>query len=350
MGGVLIVTSNKEDGSLHGSVAALAALAAQGQLKPSGCSFSVLKPESMAIFGSAGLNKIYSFQTELLTIKQKTSFVKKVIAKEQINEIWVFQNKDFAAYLAGSIGGTVFENVSERISDGGNITVKSELYAGKFIAKSKCKNEKPIVISFSSVPEGKASAVTNCQSEMITEVIDSNVNRDGEIKLSAKQEGISLPEARVILDVGDGLGTKGIPTIKKLANILKAMGVKVAIGGSRVVTDAGRLPRNAQIGISGISVQPELIISIGVSGAPQHWAGMHKAKYKVCVNTDANAPLMKMVDYPVVGDGHLFIKEITETLAENLTAEQKEALNKSVVVKNRPNQTNHKWQPYTMNI
>jgi len=333
MSGVLIVTSNKEDGSLHGSVSGLVALASQNQLKPSGCSFSVLKPESMAGYSVVGFSKMYSCDTELLTVKQKSSFVKKIMEKEPVKEIWVFQNKDFAAYLAGSIGGTVFENVNERTAEGSAVTVKSELYAGKFISKLKCKNEKPIVVSFSSVPDSKPTPAQSCQSVMISESMESQVRREGEILLAPKQEGVTLPEARVVLDVGDGLGTKGIPTVKKLANILKAIGVKVAVGGSRVVTDAGRLPRNAQIGISGISVQPELIISIGVSGAPQHWAGMQKAKYKVCINTDANAPLMKMVDYPVIGDGHLFIKEITETLTESLTAEQKEALNKSVVVK-----------------
>lgn len=335
MGGVLVFTSINEDGSLHGSAIALAGLAEQSQMKAIGCSFSEVEASLASAFGKAGYAKIFSVKKgiELLSVRQKALFLKKVIEKENLSEIWIYQNKDLAAYLTGLLNAPVFENVSDRIIEGDSLFVKNEIFAGKFLAKSKSKKEAKAVISFSSTPLSKPATPTNCLVETIADISLENITKAGALVPTEKQEGIALPDAKVVLDIGDGLGTKGIPTMKKLGNILKVMGVKVAIGGSRVVTDAGRLPRNAQIGISGIAVQPDLIISVGVSGAPQHWAGMKKAKYKVCVNTDSKAPLMTMCDYPVVGDGHLFIKELTDALTEMLTAEQKDLLSKSAVVK-----------------
>lgn len=335
MGGVLIFTSINEDGSLHGSAISLAGLAAQNQLSAIGCTFVDPVESFTSSLGKAGFVKLYSVKkgVELLSLKQKALFLKKVIEKEKVSEVWIYQNKDLASYLAGVLSAAIFENVSDRSIEGSTIVVKNEIYAGKFISKSKTKKDGMTVISFGTTPVAKAASTTNCSVEIISDVNLENVSKSGELIPSEKQEGISLPDAKVVLDIGDGLGTKGIPTMKKLGSILKVMGVKVAVGGTRVVTDAGRLPRNAQIGISGISVQPDLIISVGISGAPQHWAGMQKAKYKVCVNTDAKAPLMTMSDYPVVGDGHLFIKDLTDALMEMLTAEQKELLNKSSMVK-----------------
>lgn len=335
MGGVLIFASRSEEGTLSSNAAALANLANQNQLVALGCSFLPVDEAYLSALGRAGFAKIYSVDKgmELISIKQKAVFIKNILEKEKCVEVWFYQQKDLAAYLAGLMGISALENVNERWKEASSLLLKNEIYAGKFILKSKCNNDKPVILSFGSIPVAKDSSPVSCKQEILNESASGNIEKVGELIPIEKQEGISLPDAKVVLDVGDGLGTKGIPTVKKLANILKAMGVKVAVGGSRVVTDAGRLPRNAQIGISGIAVQPELIISIGVSGAPQHWVGMKKAKYKVCVNTDAKAPLMQMVDFPVLGDGHLFLKEVTEAFFEMLTVEQKDSLNKSAVVK-----------------
>lgn len=57
-----------------------------------------------------------------------------------------------------------------------------------------------------------------------------------------------------------------------------------------------------QIGLSGRTVRPKLIITCGVSGAIQFVAGMNHADYIVAINKDEKAPIFKTAHYCMYGD------------------------------------------------
>ena len=73
----------------------------------------------------------------------------------------------------------------------------------------------------------------------------------------------------------------------------------------------------------------KLIVSVGVSGAPQHWVGIKDCGSIVAVNTDAEAPLMRMADLPIQGDGLAFLKELGALISSTLTDAQKDVLKKT---------------------
>jgi len=125
-----------------------------------------------------------------------------------------------------------------------------------------------------------------------------------------KESGnVDLSSAQIIVSVGRGIGSKeNIKYAEELANALGG-----TLGGSRPVTaELGWLSEDRQIGLSGQKVKPKLYIALGISGQPQHLAGIKDAKVIVAVNKDKNAPIVNNVDYIIVGDAVEFCKILTE--------------------------------------
>ena len=56
------------------------------------------------------------------------------------------------------------------------------------------------------------------------------------------------------------------------------------------------------MGQTGLSVAPKLLVSIGVSGAIQHLAGIGGAQTVIAVNSDPSAPIFGVSQYSAVGD------------------------------------------------
>jgi electron transfer flavoprotein alpha subunit len=122
--------------------------------------------------------------------------------------------------------------------------------------------------------------------------------------------GVSLAEAKVVVSGGRGVGSKeGFAIIEELAALLGAR-----VGCSRVVTSAGWRPHSDQVGQTGTKISPELYVACGISGATQHMAGCKGAKRILAINSDAEAPIMSLADYAVVGD----LKEIVPAISAEL--------------------------------
>ncbi|MCI3951816.1 MAG: electron transfer flavoprotein subunit alpha/FixB family protein, partial [Burkholderiales bacterium] len=131
-------------------------------------------------------------------------------------------------------------------------------------------------------------------------------------------DGIRLEDAGVIVAGGRGLnGPEGFSRLQELAGVLGA-----AVGASRVPCDLGWCPRAWQIGLTGRTVQPELYIAIGISGAGHHMAGCGNAKTIVAVNTDPDAAIYKDARFGIVGDYQQFLPAFIEEVRK-LKAEHK---------------------------
>jgi electron transfer flavoprotein-quinone oxidoreductase len=123
----------------------------------------------------------------------------------------------------------------------------------------------------------------------------------------------SIADAEFIIDVGYALRNKENfdLVIMPLKKRLEEIGVKnVTLGGTRkVVEELKLLTSEQQIGQTGTAVNPKLIISIGVSGAPQHVDYIGEQATIIAFNKDADAPLMTLNKrrarpkvVPIVGD------------------------------------------------
>jgi electron transfer flavoprotein alpha subunit len=124
---------------------------------------------------------------------------------------------------------------------------------------------------------------------------------------------VRLADADFIIDVGYGVGNRDgyEQVIEPLKRALEEVGVKhVAVGGSRKVTEELQiLPLDRQIGQSGVSVNPRILVAVGISGAPQHLQYIGPKATIIAFNRDPEAPIMTLNQrqprprvFPVVGD------------------------------------------------
>ncbi len=123
---------------------------------------------------------------------------------------------------------------------------------------------------------------------------------------------VNLKAARIIVAGGAGVGSKeNFKLIWDLANALGA-----AVGASRAAVDLGFCDRDHQVGQTGTTVRPALYVACGISGAVQHRAGMQESAKIVAINSDANAPILQIAHYGIVGDMNVVIPKMIKALKE----------------------------------
>jgi len=81
-----------------------------------------------------------------------------------------------------------------------------------------------------------------------------------------------------------------------------------------VATDAGWTGYERQIGTTGVTVDPDLYVALGVSGAAQHTGGIGSPRHLVSVNTDPSCPMTAMADLGLVTDARALLAELARRL------------------------------------
>ena len=132
------------------------------------------------------------------------------------------------------------------------------------------------------------------------------------IDIVRKVSTVNLKGARIIVCGGAGVGSK--ENFSLLHELAAALGG--AVGGSRAAVDLGYCEHERQIGQTGVTVRPALMISCGVSGAVQHLAGMQDSAKIIAINTDKDAPIFKVAHYGIVGDLNVVIPKLIKAIKQ----------------------------------
>jgi electron transfer flavoprotein alpha subunit len=126
---------------------------------------------------------------------------------------------------------------------------------------------------------------------------------------SAAGTADALDAATLVLGVGMGVGAEGVARVRALGDRLGA-----TLAATRDVTDAGWLPRQHQVGITGRAIAPRLYVALGVRGAMEHMIGLRRAHVIVAVNKSPKAPIMKQADLCLVTDLHALLPHLEAAL------------------------------------
>lgn len=153
--------------------------------------------------------------------------------------------------------------------------------------------------------EEKSGKVTFCSIDKSQ--LDSQIKV---LKVTKKQVEESISDADIIIAVGRGLKKeKDLDMINELAELIGAQ-----IATTRPLIEAGWTDAKRQIGLSGRTVKPKLIITCGISGAVQFTAGMNNAECIVAINKDPKASIFNVAHYGIIGD----IYKVIPTLINNI--------------------------------
>ena len=149
----------------------------------------------------------------------------------------------------------------------------------------------------------------------LTETVEVEVEVDTRVQVISRtareRESVDLASAARVVCVGMGVSTaEDLALAQDLAD---SLGGEIACTRP-VAEDRGWLPVERYIGISGVSVQPDLYVGLGVSGQVQHTIGIRDARVIVGINTNPDATLFGACDYAVVGDLHEIAPLLTSAI------------------------------------
>src|SRR6266851_6029262 len=208
--------------------------------------------------------------------------------------------------------GIVTDSTALRV-DSGDLIITKPVFGGSPIAEFTISTS-PKVVSLRPRAFESAEAPTPREAQVEALTVPDT---DGAIELLEEvreqaTSGPRLKDAKVIVSGGRGLGgPENWKFVEELAQVLGG-----AVGATRAVTDAGWVPPSLQVGLTGATVAPDLYITIGISGAVQHIAGISGARNVVAINRDADANIFKYARYGVVGDWKQIVPAFTQRLKE----------------------------------
>lgn len=193
--------------------------------------------------------------------------------------------------------------------DGDTVRVDSQIYGGKLTSSAHSTLPAMLMMNAGAfrdapAPGGKA-----------TEVVKLSVTAPQSVRFisatAPDPDAVDITKADRLLCVGRGIGDADV--IEDAFETARLMGAELV--GSRPVIDSGWLPKERQVGKSGRKVKPQVYLSVGVSGAPEHIEGMGDSGLIIAINTDAAAPIFDYAHLGATVDLADFLPAFREALA-----------------------------------
>lgn len=305
---ILIFAEQRND-KLHPAVAQLVTPARTLAAKTGGKVVGLLVGDkfdnSAAALEKTGVDRIVTISDPALAhyspLRYRTALVGAIekIQPKVVLLAATFLGRDLAPRAAVKVGGGVATDVvGLELGADGRLDVRRPIYNGKAFGHVIFPAGKPAIVSVRPNTFAAASGSGAARESLACAAAagDERVKVKELAKTGGEVKDVS--EADIIVSGGRSLKSEeNFKILYELAGELDA-----AVGASRAACDAGYQPHSRQVGLTGKTVTPKLYIACGISGAIQHLAGMRGSKTIVAINTDPEAPMVKVADYAIIGD------------------------------------------------
>ena len=265
--------------------------------------------------GKYGASKVITIEDDALSTFNNQAYANAIVAASShvSAETVVVSNtnngKAIAPIIAAKKDAALVTNAIELPSTLNPFTIKRKVFSSKAYALySTDSNEKVISITPNAIGIHEAQVSTSVESFSYN--TSESDQRLKSVSVDTATGKIPLTEAELVVSAGRGLkGPENWGMIEELADLLGA-----ATACSKPVSDIGWRSHSEHVGQTGIAINPQLYIAVGISGAIQHLAGVNASKNIVVINTDPEAPFFKAADYGIVGDAFEVVPKLIEAI------------------------------------
>lgn len=265
-----------------------------------------------------GADTVFAYQNKdfkVFDIEVHTNVIEAFYKKHKVNVILVggtTEGRSFAPRIAARLrtGLTADCTRLEMKPDGDLIQIRPA-FGGNIMAKIHTPAHRPQLATVrykmfnapeTAMPHGKV-VYEDC----------SNISRNSNVKqlaINHKPTGIDISEAEIIVAVGRAFRKE--KDLELIQPLVKRLGAETAC--TRPLIENGWFDPRKQIGLSGRTVKPKLIINLGISGSVQYIEGMKESGLIISVNSDPHNKLFQISHYSILGDIYEVIPELNKLL------------------------------------
>lgn len=257
--------------------------------------------DHLSVFSQFGADRVFRACTPNYDSMVWTEVLSEAIAQHRPRYVLIpatARGRDYAPRVAARLGlGLTGDCIDITIDSDLQLLQWKPAFGGNLVAPIYSRTWPQIATVRPGVLE--IARVTRQSSPEIVDLPVSHPNhriRFVKTVIEAGDEGHALDEKPAVIGVGMGVGGPDkLPMIRELARAANA-----AIGASRRVVDAGWLPRQLQIGLTGKAIAARLYIAVGIRGALNHTVGIQRVGKVVAINSDPEAPIFKSADVGIV--------------------------------------------------